>query len=221
MFQLQDNKADLVINYYVDDVLEKVMSFLSIDTPTYNDSDDPTKLAEYTIIDWTIHRHDVLALEKIFKSKCKGLKKKRSLIKNKSNNGEFKNQVDDKSKMIKLEIKEELNSINGSSKSCIANIATHNNANAEESTNNANVIRVINKTVCTEIITSNEDKTGPDNINTNSEDCIIKSKVKVECSDQDCSIKSEVKVESSDQDKINTTEQMSNNDVTNVNYEIK
>lgn len=107
----QDNKADLIINYYVDDILEKVMNILNIDIPVYNELDDFTKHAENNIIDWSISRKDVLAMEKIFKAKCKGVKKKRILIKNKRNSQENDNTDslvdDDKSKIIKLEIKEE------------------------------------------------------------------------------------------------------------------
>lgn len=107
----QDNKADLVINYYVDDILEKVMNILGLDIPTYNEADDLSKMAESAIIDWTINRKDVLALEKIFKAKCKGVKKKRSLIKSKRNSAEPStnsndDEVDDKSKIIKLEVQE-------------------------------------------------------------------------------------------------------------------
>ncbi|XP_063829939.1 NAD-dependent protein deacetylase Sirt6 [Ostrinia nubilalis] len=103
-----DNKADLVINYYVDDVLEKVMNILNLDIPTYNEEEDLSKMAESSIIDWTIERKDVLALEKIYKAKCKGVKKKRNLIKR--NNAESStnghNDEDDKSKIIKLEVTE-------------------------------------------------------------------------------------------------------------------
>lgn len=206
MLYLQDNKADLVINYYVDDVLERVMSYLNLDTPPYNDADDPTKLAEHTIIDWTIHRRDVLALEKIFKSKCKGLKKKRSLIKNKRNNAEIKNQVDDKSKIIKLEIKENNPSatedmpinLNGSSNICQANDVTCDNTSDVKSTNNTNVIIKYDIENYTESITVNESITNPDNNYENT-------------AESDCIIKSEVKVESSGQDEINTTD-----DITNV-----
>lgn len=107
MDNFQDNKADLVINYYVDDILERVMNILGIDIPPYNDADNLTKLAENIIIDWTIQRKDVLAIEKLFKAKCKGVKKKRSLIKNKRNSLDKSANDDDKSKVIKLEIKEE------------------------------------------------------------------------------------------------------------------
>lgn len=108
MFFFQDNKADLVINYYVDDILERVMNILGIDIPPYNEDENLTKLAETAIVDWTIQRKYVLALEKIYKAKCKGVKKKRSLIKNKRNTlDDSANNEDDKSKVIKLEIKEE------------------------------------------------------------------------------------------------------------------
>ncbi|XP_046966752.1 NAD-dependent protein deacetylase Sirt6 [Vanessa cardui] len=106
-----DNKADLIINYYVDDILDKVMEILGIEIPEYNESENLTKLAESAIVDWTISRKDILSMEKIFKAKCKGVKKKRILNKNKRNcldmliNGLDKD--DDKSKVIKLEIKEE------------------------------------------------------------------------------------------------------------------
>ncbi|KAF9405965.1 hypothetical protein HW555_013491 [Spodoptera exigua] len=108
----QDNKADLIINYYVDDVLEKVMNILNIDIPTYNEDDNPIKRADTAIIDWTIDRRDVLSLEKRYKAKCKGVKKKRILIKNKRNSTEINSEngiIDDKTKIIKLELKEEQN----------------------------------------------------------------------------------------------------------------
>lgn len=102
---LQDNKSDLVINYYVDDVLERVMNILQIEIPTYNEADNPMILAESSIVDWTIPRSGVLSVEKIFKKKCKGVKKKRVLIKNKRNSTELLNGVKaetDKSKVRKL-----------------------------------------------------------------------------------------------------------------------
>lgn len=86
------------------------MNILGIDIPAYDEADNLMKQAETSIIDWTISRKDVLALEKVFKGKCKGIKKKRSLIKNKRNNEDLTgNSVskDDKSKVIKIEKKEE------------------------------------------------------------------------------------------------------------------
>ncbi|KAJ0175233.1 hypothetical protein K1T71_009374 [Dendrolimus kikuchii] len=99
-----DNKADLIINYYVDDILEKVMNILGIEIPVYQETDNPTKLAQTIILDWMINRKDVIALEKIYKAKCKGVKKKRILIKNKRNSTEISSiSQDDKSKIIKRE----------------------------------------------------------------------------------------------------------------------
>uniref|UniRef100_A0A2A4IZK5 protein acetyllysine N-acetyltransferase n=1 Tax=Heliothis virescens TaxID=7102 RepID=A0A2A4IZK5_HELVI len=103
-----DNKADLIINYYVDEVLEKVMNILNLDIPTYSEDDNPIKRVASTIIDWSIDRRDVLKLEKIYKAKCKGVRKNRILVKNKRNSTEISSAVsDDKSKIIKLDVKEE------------------------------------------------------------------------------------------------------------------
>ncbi|OWR49724.1 NAD-dependent deacetylase sirtuin-6 isoform 1 [Danaus plexippus plexippus] len=96
-----DNKADLVINYYVDDVLEKVMDIMKIEIPQHNEGDNLLIKAETSIIDWTISRKDVLEMEKIFKAKCKGVKKKRVLIKKRNITDVNKN--DDNTKMMKLE----------------------------------------------------------------------------------------------------------------------
>ncbi|KAI8434093.1 hypothetical protein MSG28_012238 [Choristoneura fumiferana] len=104
-----DNKADLIINYYVDEVLERVMNILGIQVPDYSENDNPMKLAACSIVDWTIARKDVLALEKIFKAKCKGVKKKRILIKKRNSdvNGiSGDSNIDDKTKIIKLEAKD-------------------------------------------------------------------------------------------------------------------
>ncbi|KAJ8714460.1 hypothetical protein PYW07_002685 [Mythimna separata] len=107
-----DNKADLVINYYVDDVLEKVMDILGIDIPTYCKEENPCLQALQQPLEWTIDRRDVLQIEKMFKTKCKGVKKKRTLIKKKTNSTE-NGVVDEpglrRRKIIKLEPKEEKN----------------------------------------------------------------------------------------------------------------
>lgn len=83
------------------------MNILNIDIPEYNETDNLTKLAENTIIDWSITRKDVLTMEKMFKSKCKGVKKKRLLIKNKRSIENIILNGEDKSKIVKLEIKKE------------------------------------------------------------------------------------------------------------------
>lgn len=109
LFSLQDNKADLIINYYVDDILEKVMHILGIEIPTYCDADNPITRANAAIIDWTIDRRDLLQLEKTFKAKCRGVKKLRTLVKSKRKSTETKsvNGASDSSKLVKLEVKQE------------------------------------------------------------------------------------------------------------------
>lgn len=78
------------------------MKILGLETPEYSEDDNPSKIT-CSIIDWTINRRDVLALEKVYKAKCKGVKKKRILIKSKRNSVDLNSD----SKVIKLETKEE------------------------------------------------------------------------------------------------------------------
>lgn len=83
------------------------MDILGLEIPTYCEDDNPIKRADSTIIDWTIDRRDVIKLEKIFKTKCKGVKKKRNLVKRNSSDLNSINGVSDTSKIVKLDIKEE------------------------------------------------------------------------------------------------------------------
>lgn len=79
------------------------MSILGLDIPEYNEADNLTKLAEHNIVDWTIKRKDVLALDKEFKAKRKGVKKKRILVKKRNSTAIGSTSGDDKTKIIKLE----------------------------------------------------------------------------------------------------------------------
>ncbi|XP_050669924.1 NAD-dependent protein deacetylase Sirt6 isoform X1 [Leptidea sinapis] len=103
-----DNKADLVINYYVDEVLEKVMNILELDIPGYSEADNYIKQAENKLIDWTISKKDVLSMEKVYKAKCKGVKKLRVLLKSKREDVTSNENDIVKDKIIKLEIKNEI-----------------------------------------------------------------------------------------------------------------
>ncbi|KAJ8718373.1 hypothetical protein PYW08_002610 [Mythimna loreyi] len=138
-----DNKADLIINYYVDDVLEKVMDILGIDIPTYCKEENPTLEALQRPLEWTIDRRDVVQIEKIFKAKCKGVKKKRTLIKKKSNGPELSTDgaVDEpglrRRKVIKLEAKEEQND-------CVE-VKSEQNVDCTEVKNEQNDIEVRNE----------------------------------------------------------------------------
>lgn len=85
------------------------MNILELSIPTYNENDDLTKIAESSIIEWTLQKKDVLALEKVFKAKCKGVKKKRTLIKTKRNSSDvlMDNIKHENIKVTKVEIKQE------------------------------------------------------------------------------------------------------------------
>ncbi|KOB79235.1 putative chromatin regulatory protein sir2 [Operophtera brumata] len=96
--ECNDKKAELVINYYVDEVLERVMKILGLEIPPYSEEDNPTKTA-CAVLDWTVNRGDVKALEKVFQSTRKGLKKKRL-----SNNTRI-SKNNNESKQIQLDIK--------------------------------------------------------------------------------------------------------------------
>lgn len=74
-----DKKSDLVINSYVDLVMEKLCKRLGIEIPAYNKADDPTKSADVgdAIQEWTIPGEQVKEVEKLYNAKVKSLKKKR------------------------------------------------------------------------------------------------------------------------------------------------
>lgn len=80
------------------------MNILDIEIPNYNAEENPTTKAESAIIDWTIDRQDVMALEKIYKAKCKGVKKKRNLVKMVRKSSEVSEQYVIKHKRNKSEI---------------------------------------------------------------------------------------------------------------------
>lgn len=85
------------------------MSILNIDIPTYCEDDNPIKKAHSAMIEWTIDNRDMLQVEKMWKDKCKGVKKNKVLIKKRNSTEVTGNEVtDDKSKIIKLEVKEEV-----------------------------------------------------------------------------------------------------------------
>lgn len=83
------------------------MNILKLDIPEYNEDTDLTKLASTEIVEWTIKKKDVLVLEKLFKAKCKGVKKKKILIKTKRNSTESNGIENGNCKVIKLEVKQE------------------------------------------------------------------------------------------------------------------
>ncbi|ENN82101.1 hypothetical protein YQE_01533, partial [Dendroctonus ponderosae] len=67
-----DKKADLIINTYVDNVIEKVMKHLNFEIPEYNKNFDPTKnQLPISVIEWNIYKNQVKAFKKLFEAKHK------------------------------------------------------------------------------------------------------------------------------------------------------
>lgn len=74
-----DKKADLVINGYVDDVMERVMKRLGLEIPEYTGADDPTKdtTTAALVNEWTIPVELVKETEKLYNEMVKGTKKRK------------------------------------------------------------------------------------------------------------------------------------------------
>ncbi|XP_077285143.1 sirtuin 6 [Arctopsyche grandis] len=74
-----DNKADLIINSYVDEILQHIMTNLDKKIPEYNREMDPTKSCD--IHEWTISKQQLKQTRTLFKKQCDGVSKKRVLVK--------------------------------------------------------------------------------------------------------------------------------------------
>lgn len=75
-----DKKADVVINGYVDVVMEKVMKRLGVEIPEYTGDDDPTKDTAALALEWTIPGEQVKETEKLYNAKVKGTKKRKPFL---------------------------------------------------------------------------------------------------------------------------------------------
>lgn len=75
-----DKKADVVINGYVDVVMEKVMKRLGVEIPEYTGDDDPTKDTAALALEWTIPGEQVKEVEKLYNAKVKGTKKRKPFL---------------------------------------------------------------------------------------------------------------------------------------------
>lgn len=73
---MQDKRADLIINSYVDIVIAKLMKRLAIEVPEYTSDNDPTKVSPVEL-QWTIPSDQVKDLEKVYNAKVKGTKKRK------------------------------------------------------------------------------------------------------------------------------------------------
>lgn len=101
-FSPQDNKADLIINTYVDDIFVEVMKLLGKEIPEYKPEEDPVSIAKDEYIEWTISKKQLTEVKSEFKKKCDGGIKRRVLV-----NKEYKIQQDElkiQSRKLSIEI---------------------------------------------------------------------------------------------------------------------
>lgn len=78
----QDKKADLIINTYVDAVLEKVVKRLGLEISGYTDAIDPTRTnLRYGSADWNISNNDIKEIKALYDLYCKNFKKRKLEIK--------------------------------------------------------------------------------------------------------------------------------------------
>ncbi|XP_044259827.1 NAD-dependent protein deacetylase Sirt6 [Tribolium madens] len=76
-----DKKADLIINTYVDDVLEKVMKRLGLEIVEYCEKYDPTRMNPYETLNWNITKCNIKEIKAMYDLYCKKTKKRKLEIK--------------------------------------------------------------------------------------------------------------------------------------------
>ncbi|KAF7274779.1 sirtuin 6 [Rhynchophorus ferrugineus] len=77
-----DKKADLIINTYVDDVLELLMANLNLEIPEYCSEQDPTKHQKpLDVVNWDILKVDIQEFKKRYEELHKEFKDKKALQK--------------------------------------------------------------------------------------------------------------------------------------------
>ncbi|VEN49830.1 unnamed protein product, partial [Callosobruchus maculatus] len=75
----EDKKADLIINTFVDDVLEKVCKRLGLEIPEYNPELDPTKnQCTDAIIEWNIYKDELRSARKQYEKLNREYRKKKA-----------------------------------------------------------------------------------------------------------------------------------------------
>ncbi|CAG9772577.1 unnamed protein product [Ceutorhynchus assimilis] len=75
-----DKKADLIINTYVDTVLEKLMKHLYLEIPEYSRSLDPTKnQLPISVVWWNISKEQLKKYKKLYETKQKEYREKKKI----------------------------------------------------------------------------------------------------------------------------------------------
>lgn len=105
-----DKKADLIIQTYVDDVMEGICEHLGIKIPEYSHSVDPTKQAGSSDLkSWTISPAEVKRMRKVYEDVCcKGNKRTKDHEKKSTNGRNYKNSKLRKVEKRPVETKTEL-----------------------------------------------------------------------------------------------------------------
>lgn len=79
LFYFKDKKADLIINSYVDGVMQKVMKKLDLEIPAYTADIDPTKnQLPDSIIEWNIYKEDVKVMKEKYENLMRNYKKRKA-----------------------------------------------------------------------------------------------------------------------------------------------
>lgn len=75
----QDKKADLIINFFADEVMSKVMKRLSLEIPEYSSNNDPTKeLIVGKAMEWNINKTDIKSIKIQYDKRHKEYRKRKS-----------------------------------------------------------------------------------------------------------------------------------------------
>lgn len=92
-----DEKADLLIHCYVDELMSMLMELLNIPIPEYDPRKDPTQSSENQKNDWTVERRNVKKMQKLYEE----MKNRKGVVKRKSK------KIEHEDKKVKKEVCDE------------------------------------------------------------------------------------------------------------------
>ncbi|XP_050297223.1 NAD-dependent protein deacetylase Sirt6 [Anthonomus grandis grandis] len=98
-----DKKADLIINYYVDEVFEQIMRHLCLEIPEYSPDLDPTKnQVPYACISWDISKEQLLKWKKLYEERVKHFRENKKPANCKQTKRKVKKEAKNDDKKIKF-----------------------------------------------------------------------------------------------------------------------
>lgn len=102
---MQDKRSDLLINYYVDDVMIAVMKRLGLEIPEYSRSIDPTKsITENNVKDWNFRKDDISDMKEMYSVHYRNNKRIKQENKIKRKSSESKNDLKLKEQKIEYSL---------------------------------------------------------------------------------------------------------------------